>query len=363
VIRRRTRIFAALTLLTSISLALTPVAWAVDPEEEVGIGEATEEAEESAEEVQNADPYGRTYRAADYGPAGVIWGHTQRKRDWVFFYQYEHLEKKGLLTGDQATSVQQVQASGYTTIPLSQTDNHHTVGIMYAPHDRLTFSLVLPYIERTMDIVEPGGTGQYNSSGIGDARLMFMLPFVRKGRERTQVNVGLSFPTGSIQVKDANGNRLPYAMQLGSGSWDLVWGLTYAGQRSVFSWGAQFEGIYRIADNSLGYRVGTVYSASGWFGGNIGDWLNTSVRLLWTRNGNIRGSDPQLDADKATNPLDDNKRQAGTHVEIGPGVNLLLPFAGRQRLSFEVIWPIYQDLDGPQLADDIRYIGGYQWIF
>jgi len=359
--RSRSVILAALPLLAALLLLFPLPALANEAEgQEAGDGEPAAEPEA---EAPPKDPYGRTYRAADYGPAGVIYGHTQRYRDWVFFYQYERQQKKGLLDNDRRVGAAEMNRRGYTTIPSSQTDNYHKVGVMYAPHERLTFSLMLPYIERSMNLRDELGFREDRSAGIGDARLMFMLPFVRKGRERTQVNVGLSFPTGSIQQKDASGDRLPYAMQLGSGSWDLIWGLTYAGQRSFLSWGAEFEGIYRIADNSLGYRAGTVYHTSGWLGGNLGDWLNVSVRLLWTHNGNIRGEDPFLDMTKATNPLNDNKRQAGTHVEIGPGINLLLPFAGRQRLSFEIIWPIYENLDGPQLGGDVRLIGGYQWIF
>jgi hypothetical protein len=307
--------------------------------------------------------YGRTDRAADFGPAGVLFANTHHERDWSFFYQYQRIQKEGLLDGSNDVSVEAMLARGYTTVPKSQTDNRHTIGVMYTPIERLTFSLMLPYIEREMKLRDEDGFKEYRTAGIGDARLMFMVPFVTKGKERTQINLGLSFPTGSIQEEDRFGDRLPYAMQLGSGSWDLFWGMTYAGQRSIFSWGTEFEGIYRISDNSIGYRVGTVYHASGWLAGNLGDWLNASVRLLWTRQGNIRGEDPFLDLTKGTNPLNDNKRQAGTHVEIGPGVNVLLPFLGHQRLTFEIIWPIYQSLDGPLLADDVRLIGGYQWIF
>lgn len=364
----RSRFFIVTTLpLLGCLLILSPRAALAEAESESDVEAAGQpgEAETSAAEpeVEPDRPYGRAGRVADFAPAGVYFAETHRKRDWSFFYEYQRIQKKGLNDNGYAVGPVQLAASNYTTIPGWQTDNWNTVGVMYTPHERLSFALSLPYIERRMQLTDEEGTKEYRTAGIGDARLMFMLPFITKGRERTQVNIGLSFPTGSIQEQDINGDRLPYAMQLGSGSWDLLWGMTYAGQSSIFSWGTQFEGIYRIADNSVGYRLGSVYHASGWFAGNLGSYVNASVRLLWTRNGNIRGEDPYLDLTKGTNPLNDNKRQAGTHVELGPGITVLLPFLGKQKFSFEVIWPIYENLDGPQLAGDVRVVGSYQWIF
>lgn len=56
-------------------------------------------------------------------------------------------------------------------------------------------------------------------------------------------NAGLSLPTGSIDKQDATpmgpNSKLPYPVQLGSGTYDLLPGLTYNGQDRDLSWGAQ----------------------------------------------------------------------------------------------------------------------------
>ena len=48
------------------------------------------------------------------------------------------------------------------------------------------------------------------------------------------LNAGISLPTGSIDVEDQG--LLPYPMQLGSGIYDLLPGITYNGQAHQFSW-------------------------------------------------------------------------------------------------------------------------------
>jgi hypothetical protein len=75
----------------------------------------------------------------------------------------------------------------------------------------------------------------------------------------------------------------------------------------------------------------------------------------------VKGADPTLD--KTLSPLNDNKRVGGTTLELGPGVNVLLPIWGGQRLSVEALFPIYEDLDGPQLGRDMTITAGWQWIF
>jgi len=77
--------------------------------------------------------------------------------------------------------------------------------------------------------------------------------------------------------------------------------------------------------------------------------------------GNIHNVDPTLD--KTLTPLNDNMKQGGTTLQVGPGLNVLLPFAGGQRLAVELVFPVYENLDGPQLASDMTIIAGWQWLF
>ncbi len=298
--------------------------------------------------------------AADFAPAGVTLDHTHAKGNWTFSYRYSRASYSDLLEGTRAVDVGDALAD-YVSVPTDEVINEHLFGVMYAPRNRFTFALMLPYVTKEIDYTDGVSASRWETRGIGDAQLLFLIPFVQKGEQQTHVRVGMSFPTGSIFETDATGARLPYSMQLGSGTWDIQWALTYTGKHDRISWGSQFEGLYRIGMNEVGYRLGTDYEASAWMTGGIWDWVSVSGRFLWTHLGNIRGEDSTLD--KTVNPLNDNKKRGATRLAIGPGINILLPFLGGQRISLEVIIPVYQNLDGPQLEENLTFTGGWQWVF
>ena len=119
---------------------------------------------------------------------------------------------------------------------------------------------------------------------------------------KIHANIGLSFPTGSIREKDrlpapGGGNvraRLPYPMQLGSGTFDFLPGLTYLGHAGQISWGAQARGEIRLEENDEGYTKGNEYALTGWGAYEFNHWVSASLRLEWLQELNYRGSDPLL---------------------------------------------------------------------
>jgi len=324
--------------------------------------EGTEPEEEVLSEMERrhrARLHRKLDRASDFAPAGVMLDHTHEKGDWTFSYRYMRLAKEDLLDGSSRANP--LSLAGFQTLPTSQTENRHFFGVMYAPRDRFTFAIMLPYIQRDLQVVNSGIPLEVETTGIGDTQLIFLIPFIQKGDERSHLKLGVSAPTGSIQEEQPNGQRLPYTMQLGSGSWEILWGITYTGQYKWLSWGSQFESLYRLNDNYIGYRLGTTYDASLWVTGGLGDWLSASVRIAWHKVNNIHDVDPSLD--KTLSPLNDNMKQGATRLEIGPGLNFLLPFAGGQRLAVEAGFPFWQTVDGPQLGTELTVTASWQWIF
>jgi hypothetical protein len=49
--------------------------------------------------------------------------------------------------------------------------------------------------------------------------------------------------------------RIPYAMQLGSGTWDVKLGITYNGSARNFTWGAQYMGAFRSVGVVVRFRI------------------------------------------------------------------------------------------------------------
>ncbi len=74
-----------------------------------------------------------------------------------------------------------------------------------------------------------------SSSGIGDIALSASTPLWHRDRHAIVANLGVSLPLGSIDEigptpRDAeNDTQLPYTMQIGSGTIDLLPGIIYSG--------------------------------------------------------------------------------------------------------------------------------------
>ena len=85
-------------------------------------------------------------------------------------------------------------------------------------------------------------------------------------RHGIHVNFGASLPTGSTDETDqiltptgaTPSPRMPYAMQLGSGTVDLLPGVTYNGRADKVRWGAQYAGTIRTgSDNGYSWAINT----------------------------------------------------------------------------------------------------------
>ena len=181
------------------------------------------------------------------------------------------------------------------------------------------------------------------------------------------LNAGISMPTGSVNERGDTpagaDQKLPYPMQLGSGTWDLLPGVTYLGQTEDWSWGFQPMGTLRLATNSEGYRLGRRIDMSLWGARRFSDWLSTSLRLgssIWF---NAFGSDPELNP--AMVPTADPNRRGGERLDLLFGFNTYVPRGLFRSVRFAVEggFPIYQSLDGPQLQTDYMVTAGLQYTF
>jgi hypothetical protein len=262
-------------------------------------------------------------------------------------------------------------------VPLSMDTNMHMLGVMYAPTDWLTLMLMGSVLEKSMDHVTfrgPVGTdilGGFTTraDGVGDTTLSGLIGLLENDRHRLHATVGVSLPTGGIrnsdQVLAPTGAtptlRLPYPMQLGSGSYDPVLGLTWTGFATRWSYGAQWRSVLRVEDNSEGYRHGDEHRLTAWVSRLLNPNLSLSLRLQGIDRGNVDGLDPQIVAPVQTaDPLNQGFRR----LDAGFGLNLAGSGALRgHRLGVEFSVPLAQDLDGPQLESDWMLTSGYQYTF
>lgn len=295
-------------------------------------------------------------------PIGVMGGHMHPAGEWMISLGVMGSGMGGLL--NQSTPISRDEAlKDFLMVPETMLMGMPMLNLMYAPTDHLTLMAMLPGM--AMNMSHHSSTGHLHtlqatdtqltnmhSGGLGDISLHALLGNWRFENHHLHFNLGLSLPTGAIDLSQGgDAQPLPYAMRLGSGTWDLLPGLTYTGHLGPWCWGLQPAATLRIGQTNLSYRLGHRFQSSGWLSYRFNEWLSTSLRLQGQLWGNAEGSDKRLDP--AMLPGADPSRLGGSRLDLLLGLNLV-PWPG-QRLGLEAGLPVYQQLSGPQI--------GTQWLF
>ncbi|MEL6980295.1 MAG: transporter [Pseudomonadota bacterium] len=329
--------------------------------------------------------HGGVVRADSHAPIGVMGDHMHKAGEFMLSYRFMHMDMDGSRDGTDSLSPAEITEfsspfgpGSIRVVPTDMQMGMHMVGGMYAPSDWLTLMAMGSYITKEMDHVTfagPAGAtkrGEFTtrSEGLGDTKISGLIRVFEDETHHVHLNAGVSVPTGSIEETDdvltPMGTRptvrLPYSMQLGSGTFDLLPGVTYTGQSAPFAWGAQAKGVIRLGENDEGYALGDEIHGTAWASYAPEPWISLSGRLIGTSKGAIDGRDPNIAAPVQTADPDN---YGGETVEFGVGVNL----AGSEgwlrghRIGAEFVAPLYRDLNGPQMETDWTLTVGYQFAF
>lgn len=330
-------------------------------------------------------------RADSHAPIGVMGEHMHRKGEWMLSYRYMKMDMDGSQNGkndispeETATTIANpffgmpMQPPTLRVVPTQMTMKMHMLGFMYAPSDWLTLMAMASYLQKDMNhITFMGGMGttilggfETRSSGIGDTKVSGMIKIYEDDTHHLHANAGVSLPTGSITEKDdvltpmgtTPRLRMPYPMQLGSGTFDLIPGITYTGKSGPVGWGAQYSSMIRLGESDEDYTLGDEHRLTGWMSYLFSPWISVSGRLAGQTIGKIEGRDSRIVAPVQTADPDN---QGGDRIDFLIGVNLAAQsgiFRG-QRLAAEFGVPIHQNLNGPQLETDWLFTLGYQYSF
>ena len=299
---------------------------------------------------------------SNHTPTGVMGGHKHKKGEWMFSYRFIKMKMNGNRSGTSNVSTADVLEK-YAITPLRMDGDMHMFGVMYAVSDDLTFVFMLPYIEKSMNHINRVGVEFVTkSSGIGDTKFSAIYSILEMKQHNFLLNIGLSLPTGSIKNMDNTplGNiRLPYPMQLGSGTVDPIFGFTYSGNILGLSYGFQSLSKLRFYDNSEDYRIGNEFNQTAWVRKPLGHSLSSSLRLNWKVMRNYKGTDDQIAqiiGDNTTLSVStaDPKSRGFSRLGIGLGFDYYFSkgFLKNHRVALEYLIPIYQDIDGVQLKNN-----------
>ena len=329
-----------------------------------------------------------TTRPDSHAPISVMGDHTHEAGEWMFSYRFMHMDMQGNRDGDNSISPEEIVTTvpnrfanppmmppTLRVVPTDMSMQMHMLGVMYAPNDRVTLMGMANYVDKEMSHITfagPAGTnrlGEFTTraNGFGDTSLSALIKLGSVESSPWHVNLGVSLPTGSVTQRDQiltpmntrPTPRLPYPMQLGSGTFDLLGGLTYFETRDRWSWGAQWRSVLPLGENDEDYALGDRHELQSWMSYLASSHVSVSARLAYLYRGNIDGIDPAIMAPVQTADPDN---QGMNRVDLGLGANFLLP-GKRHRLALELTVPIHQDLDGPQLETDWQLTLGWQLAF
>ncbi|WP_073273656.1 transporter family protein [Microbulbifer donghaiensis] len=315
------------------------------------------------------------YLPDSHAPAGVMADHLHAKGEWMFGYRAMREEYADVYRGSDEVGAMELGMAGYSMMPTSMTMEMHMLDIMYAVSDDLTLMLMPQYMTMDMSMAMIGGGHDHmggmatmdgmsgtdggavmgghshDVAGVGDTIIGGLFRIAGTQGYRLHATLGFSAPTGAVDEKNADGRFTHYGMQLGTGTWDLLPSLTYTSAYERLSWGGQLSARLPLeGENDSGFAVGERYAATAWSGYRVLDWLSLSVRLQYTKQGDINGhyNGPH----NHSSPADLQTNYGGELLDYGLGVNLV----GQQgalagvRLGLEWIGNLTADYNGYQLA-------------
>lgn len=330
-------------------------------------------------------------RADGHAPIGIMGDHMHHEGGWMVSYRYMAMLMRGNLDGDSQISAETIattvpnrffgqpgQPATLRVVPTDMEMQMHMFSVMHAPTDWLTLMAMGNYVQKSMGhITFAGGAGatrlakfDVNTDGLSDTTVGGLVKLFADGTHNVHLNLGVSMPTGSIEEEAAivapnNARpvlRVPYAMQLGTGTFDLMPGVTYTGRSGDLGWGSQLAARIHPYRNSQGYAYGDRFRVDVWGSWQWAPWGSASLRLGAQSEGQIEGIDARI---AVPNQTADPDNYGGERFDVAFGFNL----AGQRgdlrglRLAFEATVPVYQNLNGPQMDTDIILTLGLQYAW
>lgn len=319
-----------------------------------------------------------------HAPIGVMGDHMHHEGEFMFSYRYMDMDMSGNLKGSNnissdeiATTIPNVFGGMPPTVrvvPQTMTTKMHMLGVMYAPTNDLTLMVMLNYLERKMKLTTyqgMTGTSQLGdftteSSGLGDTKIGLLYRLHDNDMHHFHLNANWQIPTGDIEksaevltpMNMRTTLRMPYAMQLGTGSNRLELGTTYNGYLNTVNWGAQVLFSTALATNKEEYQWGDKFQLTAWYAHQLTDFLSSSLRLHYMNTEEISGIDALIAAPVTTASPES---YGGNYINASFGLNTII--ANKHRLAFEYTVPLDQDVNGVQMEKDKMITVGYQIAF
>lgn len=305
--------------------------------------------------------------AESHTPIGVMGDHQHKQGELMFSYRYMYMDMDGNRDGHNSVSLKKVLRE-FPVAPFTMQMQMHMFGVMYGLNERVTLMGMFPFVSKSMDHkTRMGGRFTTRAEGLSDIKTTALIKLFENKNHEVHFNAGISFPSGDIDETDntpaGRKTKLPYPMQLGSGTFDLLPGVTYTGQANQWTWGVQGIANIRLGRNDNDYSLGNEWTVTSWLVRKLNKFFSVSGRLAYKIWEDVDGADPDLKP--ALIPTADPDLRGGKRLDALMGLTYMIsegPFAGN-RFSVEFGTPLFQSLQGPQLGVDWFFTAGWRFTF
>jgi hypothetical protein len=294
----------------------------------------------------------------DPSPAGLMISHTHSVNEWMLSYRFMSADAQDLIAGGNTSASSEV-LNRYASVPEHMKMQMHMLMAMYGISERFTFMAMLNYNQMNMQMAMQFGNEIHHhhmrSSGVGDSKFYLLYAPVKTETWEYLLFGGVSMPTGSIRKKGEpqsmiySNARMPYGMQNGSGSWEVLPGLNIRHQKNDLTFCYQSSAILRLNSNSLGYRLGNEFYHTAWAAWQWCSKVSNSIRVDANYVQGLRGRDQQLQT--IVEPQANTLNYGGTKTSAYFGLNFHFKKAALERhlFSAEFGLPVFQKVNGLQL--------------
>lgn len=298
-----------------------------------------------------------TSRPDLHAPISVMGDHVHKKGEFMWSYRYMSMSMDGVLNATSDISYETYNSeTSYMSYLDSMTMTMHMLGGMYAQSDKLTWMLMLPYLNNDMVVKAKmgGALSSMNSAGIGDLKFSGLYSVLDEVSVKAHFNFGVSLPTGAIDATSGS-MTVGYPMQLGSGTFDIRPSFTLIRFFNHVSFGSQFNATIRTGENDQGYRLGNLFNHKVWFSRSF-DRFSLSSSLIYDQVLEITGEHSGIMS--VMNAAQDAVNSGYSQLTATIGVNVSL--ANGYRVAAEYLLPVYQDVTGYQMNKSGSVVFGVQ---
>ncbi len=258
----------------------------------------------------------------------------------------------------------------FSVVPLTRSRQVHELEVAFGVSENVTLVGRLPWIQNDAErlFLLDGDDGAElrtlasTSDGFGDPSLLALIGLWGAGDIRSHLIAGFSFPVADFDEADPlptpSEAILPFAMQLGSGTWDFLPGVNLTAMNEVGTVGLQALATIRLGQTTGGWNLGNRLEGKLWMAPRVNDYLSASLGVSSSWWENVRVDELDL-----TDPIDPRLFdismipffQGGMRWDVPVGVNVFFPersLLHGLRVAAEAIVPVHHDVDGIQLGMD-----------